>query len=153
MRRFEICWWKRSEILLGFLKGMDVLSIPCTCRLLVGLCCRHFHGPWKWRQTTGNQETMRARNAGWNRPFKVQIDSSLRKFVDNAFFTAHIMSNETLFCLELSTFIRRIIHKLNVSDRSFAGNTKQKRSTTKEGPTKGKTRKGKMCLINSSLYQ
>ena len=28
-------------------------STPCTCRPLVCLCCRHFHGPWKWWQTKG----------------------------------------------------------------------------------------------------
>ena len=27
------------------LKGSVSSSMPCTCRLLVCLCCRHFHGP------------------------------------------------------------------------------------------------------------
>ena len=63
------------------------------------------------------------------------------------------MSNEALFFLESSTFIRRIIDYLIVCDQSIAGNTEQKRSATKEGPTKGKTRKGKIFILNSSLYQ
>ena len=44
-----------------------------------------------------------------------------------------------------------IIDKIIVFDRSFAGNTKQKRSTTKKGSIKGKTRKGKINLKYSFL--
>ena len=57
-------------ILYSIIKGSVSSSMPCTCRLLICLCCRHFHGPWKWRQTKASQETTRARNAGWNRAFK-----------------------------------------------------------------------------------
>ena len=34
----------------GLFKGSYSTSIPCTRRVLVGFCCLHFHGPWKWRQ-------------------------------------------------------------------------------------------------------
>ena len=34
-----------DKIITEQLKGSYSTSIPCTCRLLVGFCCRHFHGP------------------------------------------------------------------------------------------------------------
>ena len=52
------------------LKGSVSSSIPCTCRLLVGLCLPPFSWPMKMATTKANQEATRARHAGCNRPFK-----------------------------------------------------------------------------------
>ena len=56
-----------------FIKGSVSSSMPCTCRLLVCLCCPNFNGPWKWQWTKASQETTNARHAGWNRPFKCYL--------------------------------------------------------------------------------
>ena len=54
------------------IKGSLSSRMPCTCRLFVCLCCRHFHGPRKWRRTKASQEMTRARHPGWKRPFNKQ---------------------------------------------------------------------------------
>ena len=45
-------------------KGSVSSSIPCTRRLLVGLCLSPFSWPMKMGTTMANQETTRARHAG-----------------------------------------------------------------------------------------
>ena len=37
-------------IYVGWFKGSYSTSMPCMCHVIVGLCCRQFHGPWKWSQ-------------------------------------------------------------------------------------------------------
>ena len=46
------------------LKGFVSSSIPCTCRLLAGLCLSPFSWAMKMATTKANQETTRARLAG-----------------------------------------------------------------------------------------
>ena len=46
------------------LKGSVSSSIPCTCRLLAGLCLSPFSWAMKMATTKANQETTRARHAG-----------------------------------------------------------------------------------------
>ena len=53
------------------IKGSVSSRMPCTCRLLDGLCFRRFHWPMKMATTKANEETERARNSGWHRPFNV----------------------------------------------------------------------------------
>ena len=66
---YHIC--RRNITIDDYVKGSVSSSIPCTCRLLLAnLCLPPFSWPMKMATTKGNQETTRARNAGWNRPFK-----------------------------------------------------------------------------------
>ena len=58
---------RNSETLCQFkreIKGSVSSSIPCTCRLLVGLCLSPFSWAMKMATTKANQETTRARHAG-----------------------------------------------------------------------------------------
>ena len=45
-------------------KGSVSSSIPCTCRLLAGLCLSPFSWAMKMATTKANQEATRTRHAG-----------------------------------------------------------------------------------------
>ena len=63
-----LCCWTHFDY--RDIKGSVSSSIPCTCRLLANLCLSPFSWAMKMALTKANQETTRARHAGWNRPFK-----------------------------------------------------------------------------------
>ena len=53
-----------NDFFYSIVGGSVSSSIPCTCRLLVGLCLSPFSWPMKMATTMANQETTRARHAG-----------------------------------------------------------------------------------------
>ena len=55
--------WIFTSRSVNYIKGLSS-SIPCTCRLLVGLCLSPFSWAMKMATTKANQETKRARHAG-----------------------------------------------------------------------------------------
>ena len=56
--------FKNEKVCLKILKGSVSPSMPCTCRLLVGLCLSPFSWAMKMATTKANQEMTCARHAG-----------------------------------------------------------------------------------------